>query len=203
MKRLIGLLVFCSGVAFANTQTLSKAWDEYEFQSFDTAYKLFNDLSLSSDDKSLQNQAKLGLAMVQHHREKGRKVSEAWAGYEALIASDADDTIKSMAKLFLGTLAIEKNDLAKGNELLEMVIHTDPGSILSQDALLRRTLYNMGNYDDEKSASAIAYLEAQLANIPEETEISFRPIFNYLLGVYYFWNGDREKAVQAYQYSSR
>jgi hypothetical protein len=158
----LGIVLFaCSSLctvhikAAENPETLLKsAWDEYGFQAFGNAQKLFAEVE-DRDDATLQQrlQARLGQAFIIQYQMPGRNPEAAIPLYESLL-KDTPDTSewKVMLLTRLGDCHAELNPLQQqqARKLYRQALAaaTDT-SLIVQETILRLISTYMNNPDPE------------------------------------------------------
>jgi tetratricopeptide (TPR) repeat protein len=105
-----------------------------------------------------------------------------------------------MAKSMQSLALAGQGELSAANQGWEEVITAYSDTIIAQDALLSRTLYNMKAFDAPETLHAIEYLEGKRHLFPEPTpeEPGLSPAFDMIRGDVYFWRKEYHKAVKAY-----
>ena len=171
---------------------LERAWEEYRFLSYDAARDLFVQAVETAAGDRERRQAELGLAMVDHFRESGRKLDRAIETYRELLDSSTSDTIEVLATSLLAEALSEQGDLQEANRFWDEVITGHPETVIAQDALLRRTLANLGSIASDETADAMRYAVEKRAAFPGATREhpGLSPSIDYLLGSLAFWRGE-------------
>lgn len=195
-SRSIGLLLGLFAVlaltgvrAEDSASLLEQAWNEYEFLSHDIARDLFGRAEREASGEGDRREAQLGLAMVDHFRETGRKLDRAIETYRGLLDAGASDPVGVLATSLLAEALSEQGSTDAANGLWDEVISGHPDTIVAQDALLRRTLANLGSFTSAETAAAVRYVVEKRAAFPEATreKPGLSPSIDYLLGSIAFW----------------
>ncbi len=202
----IGVLIGLQTAAPAQEPTtptgaLHRAWQEYEFQAHDLAEKYFTQARESFPEASAgSREAALGLAMVGHFREKGRDLEGAAAQYESLLEAGVEGTTRLLTESMFASALAELGELERANDIWDEIITANPDTLIAQDALMSRTLANMGPYDSPQTGEAIRYLQEKRALFPEPTreDPAMAPSYDELLGEAYFWRGEYRKSRDAF-----
>jgi len=180
----------------AKDPRLTRAWNEYRFQSYATAVKLFEEVKEAAVDKTDRQEAAIGLAMIAQFREKGGDVESAREIYEELIEERIEGEPGILVKSLLAESCAALGEMDTANALWDELIAGNPASIVAQDALLRRTMVNMKFYDDPESREAVTYLKKKRTAFPEPSPETpgLAPPTDRILAEFFFWNKEYEKA---------
>ncbi len=174
---------------------LARAWTEYQFQSFDLA-KSFFESAASRGTAGEKLQAKTGLAMVEQFNERGANLDKAEALYREVLAAGAEGEHALLVRNFLADIHISRGQKAEALAILDELVDAHIGTVIGQDALLRRILLTMGEYNSPESLAVAADAAKRLADVKASRERPLLlPTLNLMLGDTYFWAGRYDTAV--------
>jgi tetratricopeptide (TPR) repeat protein len=174
---------------------LARAWTEYQFQSFDLAKSFFESAQLTGTAEE-KLQAKTGLAMVAQFNERGADLDKAEALYREVLAAGATGEHALLVRNFLADIHISRGQKAEAMAILDELVDAHLGTVIGQDALIRRVLLTLGEYKSPESLAAAAEAAKRLADVQGSRERPcLLPTLNLMLGDIYFWAGDHATAV--------
>jgi len=179
---------------------LAEGWQEYQFQSFDKATRLFDEAVGAAADGETRIQARTGIAMVAQFREQGRDLDRAEGIYREILKEGPTGERLCLVQSMLAECLASKGKLEEADRLWDAAVSGFPNSLLAQDALLRRTVAHLKGFDSEESMEAIRYLEARRTVFPpaDRERPALSPGFDLLLGDFWFWRKDYARAREAY-----
>jgi tetratricopeptide (TPR) repeat protein len=179
--------------------TLDEAWREYRFQSYDKAARLFASADAAGAPEAARREARCGRAMLALFREKDPEPADAVAGFDALLREGLDGERALLVRGLRAEALAASGRIEEANAAWAEVIDGAPSSILAQDALLRRTIANLGPLASEQTAAALRYLEEKRRSFPPPTRERpmLAPALDMLLGDARFWRGEYAEARAA------
>lgn len=179
--------------------SLEAAWQEYEFQSFKQAARCFDRITETMPDAATLREARLGQAMTAHFRENSRDLKEAKRTYQMLEEADGSDAVGLMARSMRAELLAEEGGLDEANRIWDALITGHPETLVAQDALLRRTVANLGPITSDRTREALQYLERQRRGFPAPTpeRPGLAPVMDAFAADVYLWRGEYRNARDA------
>ena len=167
----IGLVLCCSAQAQAPASALlSKAWHEYSLQAWPQASSLFKQtLNHPESSERHKRDARFGLAMITQFDPRDPNPAAAGSQYEALLASQPKGDRRLLLLSLYAQCLWETGQHEQADRTWQELINQHPDSLISQDALLQRTLAHMKAIDNQETEAAIHYLEAVLLKLPKAT----------------------------------
>lgn len=194
---LLGIGLRAHGADANAADALRDAWQAYRYQTYEAAERGFRQ---AVDDPATQQQATLGLALVAQFRERRPNVREALRLYQQLLDEGLDGDARWQVLALVAECHALTEALDKANTDWEAVIVGAPHSLIAQDALLRRTLANLGAMESAQTTAAIRYLETHREAFPPPTRETpaLAPAYDLLLGNLYFWRRDYARSRDAF-----
>jgi tetratricopeptide (TPR) repeat protein len=175
LRQIIGAgLIFigaCRLWAMDPETTARRAWDEFGFQSFDNAQRLFMELEQAAAATPAQRrEALIGLAMVAQFDERRPNLARAEALYRRALADESlTGQPRLLAEAMLAETLAMAGRLAEADALWDTLIRRRPASLIAQDALIRRTVAHLTTFAAPETAAAMAYCTARAAEMPAAT----------------------------------
>lgn len=161
----------------SNPQLLKRAWDEYAFQTFPTARRLFQqalDAKGATDEEKFQ--ARYGLAMIVHYQMPGRDPAAAIPMLQALLDSlPAGHRLRPHVLADMGACHIETSppDYEAGRACYRKVLATVEGNptIVQTTALrlISSFLHLPSQAEFQRGTAAVAEVMPRLAGTPLES----------------------------------
>jgi len=147
----------------------ARAWNEFGYQSFDNARRLFNELERAPGATACQRQeAVIGLAMVAQFDERRADLGLAEQLYRRVLA---DASLPPERRLLVESMLAETlagaGRLAEADTLWDRLIRAHPSHVIAQDALIRRTVAHVTTFEAPETGAALAYLRECLAIIAQ------------------------------------
>jgi hypothetical protein len=199
---LVFLATLLPSLAQETDARLREAWNEYSFQSFDAAERLFREAERTASAEDARQQAQIGLAMIRQFDSKRRDLPAAARIYANLLADGLDGEPAALVRSLLAECRVAQGQGGREavNRLWDQAIADLPSSIVAQDALLRRTFAAMEAWDSPATTNAVEELDRRRAQFPPPSrEIpGLAPVMDTLLGNYRFWQGDAERSREAF-----
>ncbi len=193
-----GLLVGCrepSGQAEGNLSPphlLKTAWEEYGFQAWNQADRLFDQVILrpnATDDQKYQ--AKLGKAFIVQNKMPGRSAEGALKLFEALLQDLPNShPLRPLVQSSLGACYLDskKPDYEQGRAYLQEVLdNPDADPLVAQDAALRLLASYLKRPDPEQYSEGLRRSEAVISRVrgtPMES------VLHWMAGRLALWTGD-------------
>jgi len=198
----LACLLLCTARAPADetpAALLESAWEEYGFQSFTSARKLFAEVAESSDaDREQRLQARLGLAFVTHYQMPGRDPEAAVPLYESLLKEASDDPewrVLLLARLGDCHAEIDPPKLESARQFYRRAMDAGPDtSLMVQETVLRLLTTYMSQPNPEEFARGLVAVEEFAPRIRGSR---FESIFHGLIAELAFSLGDLERMVTA------
>lgn len=175
---------------------LAMAWREYGFHSFDIAGQLFARVLETSRDAAERQQATIGRAMIAQFNTKQRDPEKAIRLYRRLLEEGLTGEPKILVESFLAECYAGTRRRDEANRLWDAIIADQPTSIVAQDALIARTLANMGSWDGEETTQAMSHLAQKRTYLPEPDpdRPGLAPPMERLTANWHFWCGRHRQA---------
>ncbi len=196
--------VCCLFAAAANANDaaheLAKGWEEYGFLAFDDARVSFSRVQNLSPSVEQDQEARIGLAMIQQFDERRGNRQQAISIYQQLLAEGITAEPAALAKSMLAECLALEGDLPQAIDIWDRVIAAHPDSIIAQDALVQRTYFIMRDWDSASTHKAITELNQLRTAFPSPTpeRPGLFPTMEATIGNYYFWQREYEAARAAF-----
>ena len=193
----------CSTFVWADLSkpsALQQAWIEYRFQSYEAAEKFFDEILSKEMGKNWEQEATMGKGMAAQFDERNIRPKKALAYYQKLLNEDLPNEQRALLLLLIGEAQEGLGDLKEANAAWEKVIQLFPQTLLAEDALLKRTIRNMGELTEERTLEAVRYAEEarQTFVAPSREDPRLAPVLDNLIGTVYFWRGEYDAARGAF-----
>ena len=194
----VGLLVGCREPSGQTASDLSPphllktAWEEYGFQAWNQADRLFDQVILlpsATDDQKYQ--ARLGKAFIVQNRMPGRSAEGALKLFEALLNDlPISHALRPLVQSSLGACYLDskKPDYEQGRAYLQEVLdNPDADTLVAQDAALRLLASFLKRPDPEQYDEGLRRAESVISRVrgtPMES------VLHWMAGRLALWTGD-------------
>jgi tetratricopeptide (TPR) repeat protein len=178
---------------------LESAWEEYGYQAFGRAWKLFSLVENASDAQPEQRlQARLGLAFITHYQMPGRDPEAAIPRYESLLADAPNEPAWRVLLLArLGDCQAEQVPprMEQARAYYRQALDSAPDtSLIVQETILRLLTTYLDAPDPDEFARGLT-VAREFA--PRMQGTHFESIFYGLQGELAFFLGDMERMATA------
>ncbi len=173
---IVFVLFLCKSAIFADVNKLQEAWHDIDFLDFRRATIDFTEVLKTAEDNSREwQEATLGLAVSLHQRQPDTPDDKKRAAhlYETLLASSADDVIKSSALLLRGKLEQfidyygDKENFKAAISYYEQVLKKYPDSTSADQAALYMSQCLVYSMDKKQAKKGIRELKKWIKDHPD------------------------------------
>ena len=179
--------------------SLHKAWREYQFQEWTQAETLFKQvISTHGPSSPAGFDARCGLAMIKQFNTRKPDPAGAREDYSELLQTNPEGERYILLTSLYAECAWQTGQTDQADKAWQSLFDNHPASILTQEALLQRTLLHMRGSNDKETANAIAFLKKTMSSIPQSNKAGLIPVFHGLIGDHHLQTGNPKEARQSY-----